>query len=272
MLSKKILLLAPGVVFGAMVLAAGDKANVSTNAMNVETRENIGKQALLHESSELVSKANALMNDGKYPEAIKEYRKVVSLLRNAGGEKFQSKVEFCEKRIADCYYQMADDAMKKADELATSYDFEAAIKKCEEAVEFCPERREELLEKIEFYKKRREAAAAREQVNIHSLNPNFSAQEYQIQLLLEQGIALVKRNEFMKARRKFEQVLLIDPYNEAAMQNIKGVNVRLRKEAGSRANATARHLIGQVEWAAAIPIVAEAPAGTGENQIDEPVA
>ncbi len=277
MVSKKILLLAPGVVLGAMVMAAdsapnGAGNNVSTNVMSVEKRENIGKQALLHESSEDVKRANALMNEGKYPEAIKEYRKVVSKLRHAsGGDKFRTKIEFCEKRIADCYYQMAEDAMKQADDLATSYDFEAAIKKCEEAVEFCPERREELLKKIEFYKKRREAASAREQVDIRSLNPNVEAQQYQIQLLLEQGIALVKRDEFMKARRKFEQVLLIDPYNEAAMQNIKGINVRLRDKARGRANATARHLLGQVEWAAAIPIVAEAPAGTGENQIDEPI-
>ncbi len=277
MTGKQILLLAPGVVLGAVVMAAESAPQEpvlkeSEKISRVEKMENIGKQELLFRSSEVVNQANSLMMSGKYTEAIEKYRAAVKLLAPAGGgSKFSEKIDFCRKRIADCYYQMAEDAMKSADELATSYDFEAAIKKCEDAVEFCPERREELLDRIEFYKKRREAAVARESVNIHKLEPNFAAQEYQVQLLLEQGIALVKRDEFMKARRKFEQVLLIDPYNEAAMQNLMGINVRLGKIAEGRVNATARHMIGQVEWAAAIPIVAEAPAGTGENQIDEPV-
>ncbi|MBE6358426.1 MAG: hypothetical protein E7057_04170 [Lentisphaerae bacterium] len=275
MTDKKALWLATGVVCGAMLMAEGaDSIEKTPNDKtgHAEIMENIGRRELFSRSTGMVRQANALMDSGKYREAIAEYRKVVALLKPAaGGEFFKNKVDFCIKQIGECYYLMAEAAMEKADDLATSMDFEEAIKIIEEAKQFCPERKDELEDRIKFYQKRREAAITRESVDMSKLDPNYAAQEYQIELLIEQGIVLLKRDELMKARRKFEQVLLIDPYNNAAMQNLLGINKRLQKAAAGRASATSRHLIGQAEWSGAIPVVAEAPAGTGENQIGIPV-
>lgn len=278
MVNKKILLLAPGVVLGAMVMAAETPQTTAAATVNAagmtqaELLENVGRQAKLFDSTVKVNQANNLMLNARYQEAIDIYNEVVKDLEaDEGGDKFKEKTDFCRKRIAECYYNMAEEAIRLADELATSHDFEEAIKRCEIALEQCPERKVELEERIVFYKKRRDAAANRESVEINKLNPDFAAQEYQMQLLLEQGIVLVKRGELMKAKRKFEEVLLIDPYNEAAVQNIWGINTRIRDAANGRAEATARHMTGEVEWYAAIPIVASSPAGTGENQIVAPV-
>ena len=97
------------------------------------------------------------------------------------------------------------------------------------------------------------------------LKPEYQTNEYNIQLLIEQGIVLLKRDELMAARKKFEEVLLLDPYNEVALQNLMGVNTRLRDSARIRANATARHLVGEVEWAAAIPVVKDFKIGEDEK-------
>ena len=287
MINKKLLLLAPGVVFGAMVMAseavsappaetpagAGSVAAPAAEVSPAEVRENVGRQALLFRSSEMVAQANQLMLQGKYREAIAKYREIIALLTpSTGGSNFADKVDFCRRRISDCYYQMAEDAMRRADELASSYDFEEAIRYCQEAKEFCPERQEELDSRITFYTQRRDAARSRESVDVSRTDPNLPAQRYQIQLLIEQGIALARRNELMQARRKFEQVLLIDPYNDAAMQNLYGINTRIRREAEARANASRRRLIGEIEWSAALPIVSAPPAGTGDNQVETPVA
>ena len=279
MLNQKTMLLAPGLLLGVMAVAA-ETAAPSGGAFQpdpltgtrAEVREHVGKQALLFETTEMVKSANNLMNTGKYRDAIKSYRAVIKKLAAvSGGSAFREKIDFCRRRISECYYNMADEAMKKADELATSYDFEEAVKLCREAQEYCPERREELAERIVFYEKRRDRAAERESVTPSKILPNLDAQNYQIQLLLEQGISLARRNEFAQARRKFEEVLLIDPYNEEATQNMLGIATRLRKAAVARANATARHLAGEVEWTGAIPIVPEAPVGTPENQLGAPV-
>ena len=271
------MLLAPGVVLGVMAMAAEsagpeifpEKSGISSKA---EALENIGRQELLFRSTKMVNEANKFMQDAKYREAIAKYREVVKLLSPTGaGERFKEKIEFCRKRISDCYYMMADEAMKKADELVTSYDFDEAVKLCEEALEYCPERKEELEKRIKFYSTRREAATNRENAEITKMEPNFSAQEYQIQLLIEQGIALAKRDELMKAKRKFEEVQLIDPFNAVAQQNMMAINIRIKDAATARANASARRMVGDVEWQSSIPIVAESDAGSGENQLASPV-
>lgn len=276
MINKKLLLLAPGVVFGAMVMAADAVSAAPASDPDVlspaEIRENVGRQELLFRSSEMVNAANKLMVDGKYREAIAQYRQIIALLSSStGGSRFAEKVEFCRRRISDCYYQMAEEAMRRADEKASSYDFEEAIRYCEEAKEFCPERLTELESRITFYTQRRDAARNRENADVGHLERNLAAQQYQVQLLIEQGISLANRDELMQARRKFEQVLLIDPYNDAAMQNLRGVSTRLRDAAENRANATIRRLVGEIEWSAALPIASAPPAATGDNQVDSPV-
>ena len=254
MINKKSILLIPGLIAGAMVLAA-DSAAVRGDEVRAGTFENVGRQELFFRSTELVNRANKLMVEGKFRDAIKYYRQAVEVMKPVGGGTvFKDKIEFCQKRISDCYFNMAEDSMRRADELATSFDFEEAIKLCKEALEFCSERREELESRIEFYEKRRIAAIGREETAIDKLSPELSAQEYQIQLLIEQGLKLAKRNELMAARRKFEEVLLIDPYNAVAVQNLLGISTKIRNAATPRANATAVHQEGYIQWSGTIPI------------------
>lgn len=255
MISKKIMLLAPSVVLGAMVMAADTPAPAASRVPGAETLENVGRQKKFFDISEMVRKANALMSDSKYDEAIKLFRQAKKELEPfAGGSRFKDKIEFCVKRIEQCYYKKAEDAMDRADDLVSVSAFDDAIKLCQEALKYCPELKDDLQRKISFYQKRREAAVARDDNSMSKLKPEFHQNEYNIQLLIEQGIVLLKRQEIMAARKKFEEVLLLDPYNETAIQNLLGVNSRLRKDAKIRANATARHLVGEVEWSGAIPI------------------
>ena len=255
MISKKIMLLAPGLVLGALVMAAENPVPAASQMPGAETLENVGRQKKFFDISESVRKANALMNDGKYDEAIKLFIQAKKELEPfAGGSRFKDKIEFCSKRIEQCYYKKAEDAMERADDMVSVSAFDDAIKLCQEAKKYCPELADDLNRKIAFYQKRREAAVARDDNSMSKLKPEFHQNEYNIQLLIEQGIVLLKRQEIMAARKKFEEVLLLDPYNETAIQNLLGVNSRLRKDAKIRENASARHLVGEVEWAGAIPI------------------
>ena len=282
-MDKKMMFLVPGMVLGAVVTAAEPQVPADSKETTVvdpqyesaETRVNIGHQQVLHESSVAMRDANNYAVAGDYDAAILKYREVIASLQKlkySGGEKFRDRIEVCKKRIAECYQQKAEAAIRRADKKLTGNDFEEAINICTEAMEYCPERREELQKKIEYYTIRRNAALEREKVGISKLDPKHSLQAYEIQLLLEQGRALANRKQYVQARRKFEEVLLIDPFNEDAIQNLLGVNNRIRKDAKIRANATARRMTGKVEWDGAIPIVQNVTIGTPENQVKNPIA
>lgn len=269
-MNKKMMFLAPGMVLGAVV-AAG-QVQVQPSPELTEKRVNIGRQHKLAESDKQMREANKKALNEDFDGAIAGYRAVLKTLEPyRNGAFFQERIESCKKRIIDCYLRKADAAMRHADDMATANDFEAAIKVCREAQQYCPEKRDALAKKIEFYETRRKAAIIRESSSAAKLAPNKSVQEYNIQLLIEQGRNLLKRNETAQARRKFEEVLLIDPFNADAIQDLEGINNRVRKDAKIRANATARRMISKVEWDATIPIVADAPVGEPENQLDTPV-
>ncbi len=270
-MNKKMMFLAPGMVLGAMVAAAQPQMLQSSD--RTETRVNVGRQQSLFESDKLMRQANALALDGNFDGAIAGYRAVIQKLEPLkNGASFQERIAVCQKRITECYMSKAEAAMKHADDMATANDFEAAIKVCREAQRYCPEKKDALDKKIAFYETRRKAAVIRENSSIAKLAPNRSVQEYNIQLLIEQGRSMLGRNELAQARRKFEEVLLIDPFNADAIQNLEGINNRIRKDAKLRANATARRMVAKVEWDATIPIVADAAVGEPENQLDTPVA
>lgn len=265
-----MMFLAPGIVLGAVVAAAQVQTG---SADQLVSRVNAGRQQLEFESNRLVRSANQKMLDNDFDGAVKIYRQIIGMLENyKSGTVFKKRIEFCQQQIKECYYSKAGKAIENADKVAGSKDFEAAINMCREAQKFCPERAEELGKKIEHYEIRRKAALSRENASIGKLAPGLADQEYKIQLLLEQGRALAGSNELTQARRKFEEVLLIDPFNAVAIQNMEGINNRIRKDAAIRAHASAKRMTAKVEWDAAIPIVADAPVGEPENQLNTPVA
>ena len=208
MVKNKMMFLVSGMVLGTVVAAA----DVSSDFTVV--RHDVARQKTLQMCNEIVREAGKLMVNGDFDAAIKKYQQVIIKLdQPKTAELYAAKIQFCRDQIKRCYSLKAEHAMKKADKSASVGDFENAIKLLREAIKYYPEMREDLSKKIVFYEKRRDAAINREETSIEKLQPKLDAQEYQIQVLLEQGRALARRGELMNSKRKFEEVLLIDPYN-----------------------------------------------------------
>ena len=260
--------LVPGIVLGAAVTAADAKSGSPDLTVPLV---NVDRQARFQSNQQNIRQANDAFVKGNYDEAIKLYLNVKKQLAGIPGDKFAREIKHCDQQIQNCYLKKAEEAMSRADKSVAVGDFDNAIKVCQEAIEACPEYKDKLDAKIKLYNKRRTAAKEREAYSIEKLEPDFQAQEYQIELLIEQGRALTARGQYMKARRKFEEVLLLDPYNAAATQNLLGINDKIRKSAILRANATARRFMGKTEWDGAIPVVRDIPVGNPENQLHAPV-
>ena len=273
MLKEKITFVVPGLLLGVSVLAvpAPVKTDNKISPDYTVRRENAGRQEILRESDKKVAQANRAVLDGKYDAAIKIYNEVIGDLEKYSGETFKTRYDFCRQRVEHCYFQKAAEAMRKADDSVTIGDFEQAIKLCQEAIKYCPERKAELEKKVAFYEKRRTAAVSREKRNINVLAPELEGNNYKVDLLIEQGRNLARRQEYIKAKRAFSEVLLLDPYNDVAMQNLLAVNEAIKQAAKLRANATQRRFTAMDKWSGAIPVVLDEESPEGANQIAAPV-
>ena len=270
---SKILGLAMALGIGCLSNVQAADAPVVTPEMQTTVNQyKVGREAVETEGDALVKKGNQLLIDKKFDQARDCYIAAQKLFERFSSSEFRDRVAACQRRIKQCYIDKAKDAMQKADERVQARDFEEAIKLCEEAIKYCPEERAALLEKIEFYRTRQRAAADREAVSKEKLMPNLAREAYDIQVLLQQGRELYNAAEYLKALRKFQEVLLIDPYNADALQNVLACNSKIEFIGKQRFAPTLRKMVAEVEWKYSIPITPDSDGVTGSDLlIDGPV-
>lgn len=246
-------------------LQAADAPEVTPEMQTFVNQYKVGREAVETEGDALVKEGNRLLIDKKFDQARDCYIQAKKLFEKFSASAFRDQVAACEQRIKQCYMDKARDAMRKADERIQARDFEEAIKLCEEAIKYCPEERAVLNEKIEFYRTRQRAANDRESLSQERLMPNLAKEEYDIQILLQQGRELYNAAEYMKALRKFQEVLLIDPYNADAIQNVLACNSKIEFIGKQRFSPTLRKMVSEVEWKYSIPITPESDGVTGSD-------
>lgn len=225
--------------------------------MTVVNRTDVGRQEVDQKGEALVRKANAAFQDGRFIEASKLYIEAKKEFNKFKSVVFARKTAYCDRNIALCYNEQATRDIAEADKLAANNDFEGAVKICKEALKYCPERAEQLESRINFYEKRKVAYDFEHSTSLDVLKPDARAQEYQIQVLLEQGRKLIARSEYAKAIRKFNDVLLIDPYNDDANQNLLACYNRLKNFANDRRYNTRYRMISEAAWKFSSPILPE---------------
>ena len=230
-----------------------------------------GRQEIERRGDALVREANLKLVSGDYMGACSLYRKAKMEFKKFNSPYFTRRIAFCDSQISKCYFVQAQDAMRAADRSAQRGDFETAIKLCREALKYCPEQADQLEMLIQQYEKRKNYVIERDKTTAGQLLPNQKNQEYQIEILLEQGRKLIAANELGAAIRKYEEILLLDPYNAAAIKSLEAVYLRIDKIGAQRYNATHRRLLSEVEWKFASPVFPEAGKDSGSiNFVTEP--
>ena len=269
---EKVKVLGLFVVFGvALVPSAGaqEGSQLSGDTREALARIDQGKQENEQRAAKLVAEANDLLIRNKYLEARDKYIAAVKIFESFPSETFRQKTAWCRRQIGKCYSYMAEDAMLQAEERAQARDFEEAIAICKEAQKYSPENAAKLQARIERYEKRQAQALLMAETSEEKLIPNLKTQQYQIQVLLEQGRQLVNAKDYGNALRKFQEVLLLDPYNADAIQNVKVTYARIDKVGLARYRDEHRKMISEVEWKYSIPILPEGDSAAAKNLIDE---
>ena len=228
-------------------------------------RADHGRQEVERKGDDLVRQANLTLASGEHMKACSLYRIAKLEFKKFNSPYFTRKIEFCDRQIARCYYLQAESAIREADRSYQRGDFETAIKLCKEALKYCPEQSDRLEALINQYERKKSYAMERENVSAGRLVPNKQDQEYQIEVLLEQGRKLVAANELGAAIRKYQEILLIDPYNAAAVKSLEGVYIRIGKIGDARYNMTHRRMLSEAEWKFVSPVFPEVDSLQGKD-------
>ena len=278
MLNKDSRLLGLTVAFGigclssALAAEASSVPEVTPDMQKVINRYTVGKQSVETEGDALFKEGSRLLIEKKFDQARDSFIKAQRQFEQFSSDEFRDRVAACQRMIKQCYISKAKEAMRLADERVQARDFEEAIKLCEEAIKYCPEETAALEEKISFYRKRQEAARTRDETAPDRLMPDLAREQYDIEVLLQQGRELADKGEYTKALRKFQEVLLIDPYNAVALQNVLATNSQIEWIGKQRFAPTLRKMVTEVEWKFAIPITPDSDGVTGTDLLlDGPV-
>ncbi|MDR0932882.1 MAG: hypothetical protein LBM70_07695 [Victivallales bacterium] len=247
-------------------LAAGSSDPVVTPEMQILGNQyDVGRQLVETEGNALVVRANTLLTEKKFEQARDCYIQAQKKFEQFSTSAFRERVAYCQRMIKQSYIEKAREAMRIADERVQVKDFEEAIKLCEEAIKYCPEERDSLQAKIAFYQKRQNAATMRDDTSRSKLMPNYSREQYDIQILQQQGRELANAGEYTKALRKFQEVLLIDPYNSDTLQSILAINTLIGRVGKERFANTLRKMVSEVNWKFAIPITPDSDGEVGTD-------
>lgn len=250
---------------------AATVADANKNKMDrtdVAMQENVANYTSARNSGDdLVKEANSAYAAGKlddarklYLEAVLSYRKAQGEMKDIQGEESGKKIEYCRTQIVRAYMTMARNAEVQAEKLYESKNYDEAIAMLKEAVKYAPERKESLEAKIVKCEQRRKEVKVLEDTKEATLMPEKENQDYRIQVLMRQGREFAANGKFDDALRKFQEVQLIDPFNNEAIQASLGMTTRIMEGTDQRYRALHRKSITETEWSWAKPIYPETEA------------
>ncbi|QSH42488.1 hypothetical protein P0136_02500 [Lentisphaerota bacterium ZTH] len=232
-------------------------------------KQSIGKQVVAEQQTEVKADnffkhGNKLLLDNKYKEAIDSYIHAVETFRKINGgqaEAIKRKIKACQEQVYKAYSYWATDLAQQAEDNANAKEYDEAITLTEKAIAIYPPSRSRLEKNIKRYKRYKAALERKDEVALNKLIPNLEKQKYDIDVLMRQARALIRENRLDRAKEKYEQVLLLDPYNSEANQGLRSVSFRINDAGVHRSYNLNKERMAEVEWKYATPIVPESVVG-----------
>lgn len=206
-------------------------------------------------ADELAREAGKAYQSGAYQKAVDLYMQAIKILQKLGDDPTSLKnIENCKQAISRCYNYWAEKLYFDAQDSADAKQYEQAIELCKKAAEIWPAAKPRMDELIARFTKLQAAAEFQAKVSPEAVDPGQSARLYSIDVLLKQGDIFYKDRQWDKARDKYEEVIAIDPYNIAAIDAIRRVNLRLYHAGKLRKELTTEEYKAELEWKMVTPI------------------
>lgn len=236
--------------------AVADNTEKADSIKSDIQRERILRQYADKSADELVKDANTALASNKYEQAIDCYLAAKAKLTNAGDSTYvQDRLTSIDSSIAQTYSYWSQDIVMEAEKAVNAQDYDKAIELCKKAEEIYPADKKKLDAKIAEYKHMKEVVSYRSQVTETASDPGKEERDYKIALLLKQGKVLYADKQYDKARDKFEEVLILNPYNSEAIDSIRKTNLKILAIGNKRSDAVHNERVSEIEWNMVTPLI-----------------
>jgi tetratricopeptide (TPR) repeat protein len=208
-----------GVLMGEDALQKS--VNTTLDAFSVD------KQKQEATAKSFISQGNDLFMAGSYKDAARQYAQAAYIFDSLkdNSEHFREKAGKTREMIAKCYYYLAQETALKAHEEANASGLENAIALCKEAITIYPASAEEMNQRIAIYEKMRVAAQRRSRLSEDQVVPDKDEYNYKISVLLKQAKILYYTGQYEQARKRYQEVLLIDKLSPEAIQGARAADM-----------------------------------------------
>ncbi len=230
-------------------------------------REQIERQEQQLNANLLVKKANQNFLDKRYEAARDQCLSAITVLSKISppNKLTETKITKIKDLLGMVYSYWASDILKQADTSADSGKLEEAISLCRQATEMNPKLKSQSDRQIEKLKKKIKYNKYKDITSESSFNPGYKKTQYNIDVLYEQGKKLYNIKDYSKAKNKFEEVLVLDPYNSNAIYYLKMTNDKIYYAGQNGEDVTSNKRAAEAEWKTLSPVIAKTLSG---NRID----
>lgn len=217
---------------------------------------------------EIVGEGVKLEMKQEYDMAIDKYlaaKKIADeVLENSNMPVFKTRSDQCAAKIANAYFYWAQSLYKDAVKSANEQDYDRAIEKCRKAIEIYPDCKEKMEKIIERYSLMKSGVQYKRRVN----EAKPADEELRIKrVLLRQGQVFYDTKQWSKARAKFEEVIVLDPYNETAIDYIRRINERLLQDARFRFGIIRTGRNAASAWEMVTPLISQEISDRDEKDV-----
>ncbi|HJO92226.1 MAG TPA: hypothetical protein QF753_02400 [Victivallales bacterium] len=263
---KKILILTMTIlIVSSSWTIAEDTNNKIIKKYNNTTA--IKRQEQLLKAEQLVKEANKAFLNKEYTKAKNLYLSCISILSHIrpGTVENNRKINQLKEALSHVYTSWAKETLKKAERLAHNDEIDKAINLCKEAKEINPKLNSAANKLISKFQNKLEYNKYKEKTSPKKLAPDLKENSYNINVLYEQGKKLFNKKLYSQAKDKFNELLLIDPFNINTIQYIRRINVKIYEAGKYRSEVTQTERQSEIEWEKLSPVISRTLKG---NRVD----
>jgi tetratricopeptide (TPR) repeat protein len=200
-----------------------------------------------------VKSAKSAIKQSDYKSAAKAYMQAIVTAEDVAPDKVYS----LKKALAQTYIDWSRSIYWKAKTEKSPDLFKKAIYLCDKAAEVHPKYGVKCRTYISKFKKELSSIQYKNRTSVDTLLPDKKEREYKIAILHKQGNTLRREKRYMLAKAKFEEILILDPFNLEATRAIKKIMKTVTEIGRRRAETDKTAKMAEVEWKNVDPIASK---------------
>ena len=219
------------------------------------------KESNSFDADRLMKEASNCYLNKKYQQAKDKYLKAISTLSNINAPDSQKKILQIKEALANVYTAWAQELFQQAQEEAVTGKTDEAIQFCNQAKEMAPACKDIANKLIQKFYAIKDNNAYKESISGEKITPSYKDKLYKVDILYEQGKTLFNKKLYAQAKDKFQELLLVDPYNVNAIEYIKRINGIILNAGDYRTKVTSTERKAEMEWEKLSPIISKTLSG-----------